>query len=121
MPCGIAIATGVPSVLGMAVFGPATCCVSRGIFDIPPVAHPGTSGGCFLLGLGGAQLRSAFGQLGGTSLAAPCGFEADRRQHSAAARLDPGMGQGQAQQNTSGGLKPGHHSSLSSIHTEAVP
>ncbi|MCT0201838.1 PAM68 family protein [Synechococcus sp. CS-603] len=53
MAVRIAIATGVPSVLGMAVFVASYLLVSRGIFDIPPVLTLATSGGCFLLGLVG--------------------------------------------------------------------
>jgi hypothetical protein len=47
----IAIATGVPSVLGMAVFVASYVLVSRDILAIPTVATLAASGGCFLLGL----------------------------------------------------------------------
>ncbi|NQV11237.1 MAG: PAM68 family protein [Cyanobacteria bacterium] len=53
MAVRIAIATGVPSVLGMAVFVASYLLVSRGILDIPPVLTLATSGGCFLLGVVG--------------------------------------------------------------------
>ena len=47
----IAIATGLPSVLGMGVFVGSYLLVSRHILDIPPVATLLASGACFLLGL----------------------------------------------------------------------
>jgi drug/metabolite transporter (DMT)-like permease len=47
----IAIATGIPTVLGMAVFVGSYFLVSRQIYDIPPGATLAASGGCFLLGL----------------------------------------------------------------------
>jgi hypothetical protein len=47
----IALATGVPSVLGMGVFVVSYLLVSRGILDIPPVVTLVSSGACFLLGL----------------------------------------------------------------------
>jgi Photosynthesis affected mutant 68 len=47
----IAIATGVPSLLGMAVFVLSYLLVSRHIFEIPPVATLLASGSCFLLGV----------------------------------------------------------------------
>ncbi|MCT0213950.1 PAM68 family protein [Synechococcus sp. CS-1324] len=47
----IAIATGVPSFLGMAVFVASYLLVSRDILAIPTVATLAASGGCFLLGL----------------------------------------------------------------------
>jgi len=49
MAVRIAIATGVPSVLGMAVFVASYLLVSRGIFDIPPVltlAHIRAAASC---------------------------------------------------------------------------
>lgn len=49
----IAIATGVPSLLGMAVFVGSYLLVSRQIFDVPPVATLLASGACFLLGVVG--------------------------------------------------------------------
>jgi len=49
----VAIATGLPSVLGMAVFVISYWLVSRGILDIPPGVTLLASGGCFLLGLVG--------------------------------------------------------------------
>ena len=47
----IAIATGIPSVLGMGVFIASYLLVSRSILDIPPGITLVASGGCFLLGL----------------------------------------------------------------------
>lgn len=49
----IAIATGVPTVLGMATFVISYLLVSRSILDIPPVVTLVTSGGFFLLGVVG--------------------------------------------------------------------
>lgn len=49
----IAVAMGVPSLLGMASFVVSYLLVSRGIFDIPPAITLVTSGGFFLLGLVG--------------------------------------------------------------------
>ena len=49
----IAIATGVPSLMGMGVFVASYVLVSRQILDIPPGATLAASGGCFLLGLVG--------------------------------------------------------------------
>jgi hypothetical protein len=47
----IAIATGVPTVLGMGVFIGSYVLVSRHLLDIPSSATLLASGGCFLLGL----------------------------------------------------------------------
>jgi hypothetical protein len=47
----IAIATGIPTVMGMGVFIASYVLVSRQILDIPPSATLLASGGCFLLGL----------------------------------------------------------------------
>ncbi|MFN9621623.1 MAG: photosystem II biosynthesis protein [Cyanobacteriota bacterium] len=47
----IAIATGVPTLLGMGVFVASYVLVSRHLLDIPPSATLLASGGCFLLGL----------------------------------------------------------------------
>jgi hypothetical protein len=47
----IAVATGVPSLLGMAVFVVSYLLVSRSILEIPPIATLLASGACFLLGL----------------------------------------------------------------------
>ncbi|MCS5690481.1 PAM68 family protein [Cyanobium sp. FGCU-6] len=47
----IAIATGIPSLMGMAVFVGSYLLVSRGLLDIPPVVTLLASGTCFLLGL----------------------------------------------------------------------
>ncbi len=47
----IAVTTGVPSLLGMAVFVASYLVVSRGLADIPPVVTLLVSGACFLVGL----------------------------------------------------------------------
>lgn len=47
----IAIATGLPTLLGMGVFIGSYVLVSRHLLDIPPSATLLASGGCFLLGL----------------------------------------------------------------------
>ncbi|MCS5705419.1 MAG: PAM68 family protein [Cyanobacteriota bacterium] len=47
----IAVATGIPSVLGMGVFIGSYVLVSRQILDIPPGATLVASGACFLLGV----------------------------------------------------------------------
>ena len=47
----IALATGIPSLLGMAVFVASYLLVSRHILAIPPSATLLASGSCFLLGL----------------------------------------------------------------------
>jgi hypothetical protein len=49
----IAIATGLPTLLGMGVFIGSYVLVSRHLLDIPPSATLLASGGCFLLGLVG--------------------------------------------------------------------
>jgi hypothetical protein len=49
----IAIATGIPTFLGMGVFVGSYLLVSRHILDIAPGVTLATSGGCFLLGLVG--------------------------------------------------------------------
>jgi len=47
----IAIATGIPTVMGMGVFIGSYLAVSRGLLDIPTGVTLVASGGCFLLGL----------------------------------------------------------------------
>ena len=47
----IAVATGIPTVMGMGVFIGSYLLVSRGLADIPPSATLAASGGCFLLGV----------------------------------------------------------------------
>ena len=49
----VAISTGLPSVMGMAVFVVSYLLVTRGIYDVPPGLTLVTSGGFFLLGLVG--------------------------------------------------------------------
>jgi hypothetical protein len=49
----IALATGFPSLMGMAVFVGSYLLVSRQILDIPPSATLLASGSCFLLGVVG--------------------------------------------------------------------
>lgn len=49
----IAVATGIPTVLGMGVFIGSYVLVSRQILDIPPGATLAASGACFLLGVVG--------------------------------------------------------------------
>lgn len=70
----IAIATGIPTVMGMGVFVASYLLVSRGILDIAPAATLTASGGCFLLGLLGLSygvLSSSWEDAPGTRL----GFE----------------------------------------------
>jgi hypothetical protein len=69
----IAIATGLPTLLGMGVFVASYVLVSRHLVDIPPSATLLASGGCFLLGLVGlsygvlsASWEDAPGSLFGT-------------------------------------------------------
>jgi hypothetical protein len=47
----VAVFTGLPTALGMAVFVVSYLLVSRGIIDIPPGLTLVLSGACFLLGL----------------------------------------------------------------------
>lgn len=47
----IALATGVPTLMGMGVFIASYLLVSRHILDVPPSATLLASGGCFLLGV----------------------------------------------------------------------
>ncbi len=47
----IAIATGIPTVMGMSVFVGSYWVVSRGLLEIPTGITLVASGGCFLLGL----------------------------------------------------------------------
>ena len=49
----IAVATGIPTMLGMGVFIASYLLVSRQILDIPPGATLAASGACFLLGVVG--------------------------------------------------------------------
>jgi hypothetical protein len=49
----VAIATGIPSILGMSSFVASYLLVSKGVLDIPPGVTLVTSGGFFLLGLVG--------------------------------------------------------------------
>jgi hypothetical protein len=47
----VAVATGIPSILGMSTFVASYLLVSKGVLDIPPGVTLVTSGGFFLLGL----------------------------------------------------------------------
>jgi len=47
----VAVATGIPTLMGMGVFVASYLLVSRGVMDIAPGATLTASGGCFLLGL----------------------------------------------------------------------
>ena len=47
----VGLATGIPTLLGMATFIVSYVVVSRGLLDIPPVVTLVTSGAFFLLGL----------------------------------------------------------------------
>jgi len=49
----VALATGIPTLMGMAVFVGSYLLVSRKIADIPPSTTLLASGACFLLGLVG--------------------------------------------------------------------
>jgi hypothetical protein len=49
----VAVATGIPTLMGMGVFVGSYMLVSRQIADIPPGATLVASGSCFLLGLVG--------------------------------------------------------------------
>lgn len=47
----IALATGIPTLMGMSVFVASYLLMTRHILDIPPSATLLASGGCFLLGV----------------------------------------------------------------------
>jgi hypothetical protein len=67
----IAIATGIPSVLGMAVIVASYLLVSRGILTIQPVVTLLGSGALFLLGLVGLSygvISASWEEVGGTLL-----------------------------------------------------
>jgi len=67
----IAIATGIPTLMGMGVFVGSYLLVSRGILDIAPAATLTASGACFLLGLLGLSygvLSSSWEEAAGTLL-----------------------------------------------------
>lgn len=67
----IAIATGIPTAMGMGVFIASYVLVSRAILDIPPSLTLLASGGCFLLGLVGLSygvLSSSWEDQAGTML-----------------------------------------------------
>ena len=49
----VAVATGIPCILGMSTFVASYLLVSKGVLDIPPGITLVTSGGFFLLGLVG--------------------------------------------------------------------
>ena len=70
----VAIATGIPSIMGMGVFVGSYFLVSRQIMDVPPGITLLGSGGFFLLGLGGLSygvLSASWEQNSGSLL----GFE----------------------------------------------
>ena len=67
----VAIATGIPSIMGMGVFVGSYFLVSRQIMDVPPGVTLLGSGGFFLLGLGGLSygvLSASWEQNAGTFL-----------------------------------------------------
>lgn len=67
----VAIATGIPSIIGMGVFVASYFLVSRQILDVPPGVTLIVSGGFFLLGLGGLSygvLSASWEQESGTFL-----------------------------------------------------
>ncbi len=67
----VAIATGIPSIMGMGVFVGSYFLVSRQIMDVPPGVTLLASGGFFLLGLGGLSygvLSASWEQNPGTLL-----------------------------------------------------
>ena len=67
----VAIATGIPSIMGMGVFVGSYFLVSRQIMDVPPGITLLGSGGFFLLGLGGLSygvLSASWEQNAGTFL-----------------------------------------------------
>lgn len=67
----IAIATGIPTLMGMGVFVASYVLVSRGILDIAPAITLTASGACFLLGLLGLSygvLSSSWEEAAGTLL-----------------------------------------------------
>jgi hypothetical protein len=67
----IAIATGIPTLMGMGVFVGSYLVVSRGVLDIPPGVTLLASGSCFLLGLVGLSygvLSSSWEDAPGTLL-----------------------------------------------------
>ena len=67
----VAIATGIPSIMGMGVFVASYFLVSRQIMDVPPGITLLASGGFFLLGLGGLSygvLSASWEQNPGTLL-----------------------------------------------------
>jgi len=67
----VAIATGIPSIMGMGVFVGSYFLVSRQIMDVPPGVTLLGSGGFFLLGLGGLSygvLSASWEQNAGTLL-----------------------------------------------------
>jgi hypothetical protein len=47
----VAIATGIPTLMGMGVFVGSYLLISRGVMEIPTGVTLLASGGCFLLGL----------------------------------------------------------------------
>ena len=69
----VAVATGIPTVMGMGVFIGSYLLVSRQIADIPPGTTLVASGACFLLGLLGLSfgvLSASWGDQPGSLLGA---------------------------------------------------
>jgi hypothetical protein len=100
----IAIATGIPTLMGMGVFIASYLLVSRGIVDIAPAATLLASGGCFLLGLVGLSygvLSSSWEDAAGSLLGAEqIGVNIGRLRQSIQAMRQGGAG-------TSGGGSKG--------------
>lgn len=92
----IAIATGIPTLMGMGVFVGSYLLVSRGILDIAPAATLTASGGCFLLGLVGLSygvLSSSWEDAPGSLLGAEqIGLNITRLRESIRAMRQPGTG-----------------------------
>jgi hypothetical protein len=96
----IAIATGIPTLMGMGVFVASYLLVSRGILDIAPAATLTASGACFLLGLLGLSygvLSSSWEEAPGTLLGGEqIGLNLGRVRASIRAMQQPGSGGGSA-------------------------
>ncbi len=102
----IAITTGLPTLLGMAVFVASYLLVSRQILDIPPGVTLLASGACFLLGL----LGLSYGVLSSSWENAPGTFLGAEQIVLNLGRLRAAMGAGRQQnlgQASSGSPKRG--------------